>query len=293
MINNDESREYSILGELLYKRTGQRLLANRHWRIDTALRPVMRKHSIPDINVLADLIQTDAMPELAIEIVDAMLNNETCFFRDQANFALITGPVLDALRDRRQGQKRLRIWSAACSTGQEAYSLAMGLCENAEKWRDWNIQIIANDVSETAVARARSGRFSQFEIQRGLPVTMMLKYFTQDGEDWIANEKLRRMIIFSQHNLVSNNSHLGQFDLILCRNMLMYLDETKRTSVLNSLSENLVSDGYLVLGASETVIGQTEKFVTSTEFRGLYEKSKPSQSSASLQQSQIRSANSY
>lgn len=293
MTNNDDSRAYTVLGELLYKHTGQRLLANRHWRIDTALRPIMRKHSIPDINILADLIRSDAMPELAIEIVDAMLNNETCFFRDQANFALITGPVLDALRDRRNDQKRLRIWSAACSTGQEAYSLAMSLCENSEKWRDWNIQIVANDVSETVIAKARSGRFTQFEIQRGLPVTMMLKYFMQDGEDWIANEKLRRMVIFSQHNLVSDNRHLGQFDLILCRNMLMYLDETKRTSVLNCISDNLASDGYLVLGASETVIGQTQKFVTSTEFRGLYERSKATTQASYAGNSQIRIGNSY
>ncbi len=293
MTVKDDTRAYGLLGELLYKHTGQRLLPNRHWRIDTALRPVMRKHSIPDLNMLADLTQSVAMPELAAEIVDAMLNNETCFFRDQANFALITGPVLNALRDRRKDQKRLRIWSAACSTGQEAYSLAMSLCENAEKWHDWNIQIVANDVSETVITRARSGRYTQFEIQRGLPVTMMLKYFTQDSEEWIANEKLRRMIIFSQHNLVSDNRYLGQFDLILCRNMLMYLDESKRTSVLNSLSDNLTSDGYLVLGASETVIGQTERFVTSTEFRGLYERSTAATQSPFAANIQIRAGNTY
>jgi chemotaxis protein methyltransferase CheR len=266
-----DSNAYAILDDLLHRHTGQRILANRHWRIDIALRPVMRRNSIPDIDVLANLVRSDTSPELAKEIVDLMLNNETCFFRDQANFALINGPLLDALRERRQHQKRIRIWSAACSTGQEPYSIAISLCENAEKWRDWKVQIIASDVSQAAVAQAKSGRFSQLEIQRGMPVTLMLKYFRQEGEDWIAKDELRNMIIFGQQNLVMDTKSQGQFELILCRNMLMYLDDKIRGNVLHNLAGNLAQDGFLVLGGAETVIGQTDEFDASRDFRGFYE----------------------
>lgn len=268
-----ETKAHKILDDLLYRSTGQRILAMRHWRIDSALSPIIRKHSIPDIDMLANLIKTEPECALAKEIVDAMLNNETCFFRDQANFALITGPLLDALRERRVAKKRLRIWSAACSTGQEAYSLAISICENQEKWNDWKVDIIATDVSETAIKKARTGRFSQFEIQRGLPVVLMLKYFSQESEDWIANSQLREMISFGYRNLVENTQINGQFDLILCRNMLMYLDDEKRRLVLEQLAGNLAVDGFLVLGAAETVIGQTDKFVASREYRGFYERS--------------------
>jgi chemotaxis protein methyltransferase CheR len=152
-----------------------------------------------------------------------------------------------------------------------SHSMAISLCENAEKWRDWKVQIIASDVSGAAVVKAKTGRFSQFEIQRGMPVTLMLKYFRQEEEDWVAKDELRNMIIFGQQNLVLDTKPQGQFDLILCRNMLMYLDDDFRSSVLNSLSGNLARDGFLVLGAAETVIGQTDKFDASRDFRGFYE----------------------
>lgn len=169
--------------------------------------------------------------------------------------------------------KRLRIWSAACSTGQEAYSLAMVFAENPEKWQGWNIQIIATDVSRTVLARARQGRYSQFEIQRGLPVKMMINYFTQDGEDWVVDANLQKLVSFSEHNILKPAAQLGSFDVILCRNMLMYLSEDKRKIALERLSGAMAIDGMLMLGAAETVIGQTEKFRSSRDFRGFYEKS--------------------
>lgn len=266
-----QSRAYAILSALLEKHTGQTLLANRHWRIDMALKPLMRENSIPDLDTLIALIEIDADPKLTNACVEAMINNETCFFRDQANFALLTGPVLDMLREHRMGTKKLRIWSAACSTGQEPYSLAMSFSENSEKWRGWNIQIIATDVSASALAQARAGRYSQFEIQRGLPVMQMLRYFEQNGEDWIAKEHLRRAVTFSEHNMLQSAPHFGKFDAILCRNMLMYLGEQKRTEVLDAIATRIADDGLLMLGAAETVIGQTQHFKASQEFRGFYE----------------------
>jgi chemotaxis protein methyltransferase CheR len=276
------SHAYSMLSNLLEKHTGQILLANRHWRVEMALKPVMRRNSIPDINTLVSLLVSDADEALMRECVEAMINNETCFFRDQANFALLTGPLLDSIRQQRSAHKRIRIWSSACSTGQEAYSIAMTMLENQEKWRGWTVQIVATDVSNGALAQAKSGRYSQFEIQRGLPVMLMLKYFRQDGEEWVASDDLRRKVNFSVHNMLEAPTKLGKFDLILCRNMLMYLCENKRKQVLDQLSDAIVPDGMLVLGAAETVIGQTEKFRSSPEFRGFYETTTRSATAALL-----------
>jgi chemotaxis protein methyltransferase CheR len=271
MSQSAASLAHQKLADLLARETGQQLLANRHWRVEMALKPVLRKYSIPDISVLVSILTSGGERELLRECIEAMINNETCFFRDQANFALLTGPVLDSIRAQRQSIKRLRIWSAACSTGQEAYSLAISFLENAEKWRGWNIQILATDISASALAKARNGLYSQFEIQRGLPVMLMLKYFDQVGNDWQAKDEVRKMVSFAFHNQMESCRQLGQFDLILCRNMLMYLCDNRRREVLDRLSGAISPDGILMLGAAETVIGQTEKFQASREFRGFYQ----------------------
>ncbi len=271
MSDSSEARAYRLLSALLEKHTGQKLVANRHWRVEMALKPIMRQNSIPDLETLVSLIEIEADPTLTSACVEAMVNNETCFFRDQANFALLTGPVLDSIRENRARTKRIRIWSAACSTGQEAYSLAMTFCENADKWRGWQVQILATDVSTSALAQARAGKYSQFEIQRGLPVMLMIKHFEQKGEEWFARDHLRRMVTFSEHNMLDPARHFGAFDVVLCRNMLMYLCDDRRSQVLDSIAPLIAEDGLLMLGAAETVIGQTEKFRSSQEFRGFYE----------------------
>jgi chemotaxis protein methyltransferase CheR len=266
-----DAKAYKTLSALLEKKTGQTLMANRHWRIDMALKPVMRQNSIPDLATLISLIDIDADPKLTTACVEAMVNNETCFFRDQANFALLTGPVLDTIREHRMATRKLRIWSAACSTGQEPYSLAIAIAENPEKWRGWTVQIMATDVSTSALAQARSGRYSQFEIQRGLPVMQMLRYFEQCNEEWTAKDNLRKMVTFAEHNMLEPARHFGKFDIVLCRNMLMYLCDDKRSQVLDGIAPLIADDGILMLGAAETVIGQTQNFRSSKEFRGFYE----------------------
>lgn len=270
-MNATEAKAYGTLSAILEKHSGQTVLANRHWRIDMALKPLMRKNSIPDLQTLAALIETNADTTLTRDCVEAMLNNESSFFRDQPNFALLTGPVLDNMREHRMATKKLRIWSAACSTGQEPYSLAISFLENAEKWRGWNIQILATDVSATALTQAREGRYSQFEIQRGLPVMQMLRHFEQQGEEWVAKDSLRKMVTFTEHNLLTPARQFGRFDVICCRNVLMYLSDDKRSQILESMAPMLEPDGLLMLGAAETVIGQTQKFQASKEFRGFYE----------------------
>lgn len=287
MTDAGSSKSHVKLANILARETGQQLLANRHWRVEMALKPILRKHSIPDIDVLASILESDGDADLLKECVESMINNETCFFRDQANFALLTGPVMDSVRASRQQTQRLRIWSSACSTGQEPYSIAMSILENAEKWRGWNIQILATDISHGALSKARKARFSQFEIQRGLPVMLMLKYFDQIDGDWHAKPEVRKMVTFAQHNQLDSAKHMGQFDLILCRNMLMYLCEGKRRDVLEILATSLAKDGLLMLGAAETVIGQTDKFEASREFRGFYQRIT---ASAAIASSPIRRA---
>ncbi len=266
-----DSRLHRQLAELLKRHSGQQLLANRHWRVEMALKPILRRHSIPDMDMLAGLLSGEGDAALERECVEAMINNETCFYRDQANFALLTGPVLDSLRDQRKGTRQLRIWSAACSTGQEPYSLAMYFADNPEKWAGWSIQIHATDVSGSALVQARKGRYSQFEIQRGLPVMLMLKYFEQEGIDWQLKDPVRKAVNFASHNLLDAAPAYGVFDLVLCRNMLLYLCDANRGRVLGHLADRMRPDGILMLGAAETVIGQTERFKASREFRGFYE----------------------
>ena len=273
MIENTFSHQ--ILSSLLEKHTGQVVSANRHWRLEMALKPLMRRYAIPDSDTLAAVIKSGTDRQLAIDCVEAMINNETCFFRDQPNFALLTGPLLDAMRAKNLQTKTLRIWSAACSTGQEPYSIAVMISENAEKWRDWTVEIVATDVSGGALKQARDGRYSQFEIQRGLPVVLMLKYFTQTGDSWQIQDAVKKRVTFREQNMLDPLRYRGKFDIVLCRNMLMYLSDDKRRIVLDTIAQSLSPGGMVMLGAAETVIGQTEKLQASREFRRFYEAAKP------------------
>lgn len=257
-----------ILGGLLEARTGQQLIAGRQWRIETALRPLARELGLDGIDALVAAVVSSKDDRLATRVVEALLNNETSFFRDPGVFDLLDSGALDRLRRSRADTRTLRIWSAGCSTGQEAYSLAM-IIRNAEAhWARWTVEIAATDVSSDAVGRARRGRYSQFEIQRGLPVRTMLRWFQQDGEEWVVDARLRRMIRFSTHSLLDPPP--GQFDIILCRNVLMYFAPAVRRAVFDRLHQGLAPDGMLMLGAGETVIGQTEKFTADAGLRGLY-----------------------
>ena len=264
----DHRSALRILGGLLELRTGQQLVAGRQWRIETALTPVARSLGLDGIDALVAKLVSSSDDVLATRIVEALLNNETSFFRDPAVFDLLNSAALDRLRGARRDTKRLRIWSAGCSTGQEPYSLAVQFCEAEARWSGWSIYIAATDVSETAVARAKRGRYSQFEIQRGLPVRTMLRWFEQDGDDWVVDNRLRRMIRFATHSLIT--SPAGQYDLILCRNVLMYFAPPVRRAVFERLHQALAPDGVLMLGAGETVIGQTTRFVSDSSLRGLY-----------------------
>lgn len=250
---------------LLADRTGQQIDATRLWRVGATLGPLLRDRSLSSLEALVAGMDRD--PALAESVVDALLNQETSFYRDAALYPTI----VEALADAETSMRRTRLWSAACSTGQEPLSLAMLFAEREERSGTVMPEIIASDVSETAIRRARAGRYSQFEIQRGLPVGQMIRWFDTDGRNWTAKVELLRRIAFRKINLVADRFPGGAFDLVLCRNVLLYLTPDRRRKLLDRLALSVRPGGYLVLGAGETVIGQTTSFRPSERFRGLYQ----------------------
>lgn len=257
-----------VLAGLLEARTGQVVSPARTWRIETALKPLLRELGMTSLDPLVARITQGHDALLATKAVEALLNNESSFFRDFGVFDLLNREALERLRIARAATRRLRIWSAGCSTGQEAYTLAILFADAAQRWQGWTIEIVGTDISAAAVARAKAGRFSQFEIQRGLPARTMLRWFTQVDEDWLADPALRRIIRFGIHNIVE--APPGRFDVVLCRNVLMYFPVAARRAIFDRLSTAIEPDGTLMLGAGETVIGQTEAFAADPVLRGLY-----------------------
>lgn len=259
-----------ILAGLLEARTGQQLTMNRRWRIETALSALLRERGISTLDELITILVMGKEPGLSNRVVEALLNNETYFFRDRTPFDLISRHALPALARKRRSQRTLRIWSAGCSTGQEVYSLAMLFAENAPQWLGWTIDIVGTDVSSSAIDRARSGLYGQFEVQRGLGINQTIRWFEECPDGWRAVEELRKSVRFQVHNLLEAPPHPGDFDIVLCRNVLLYFTPEKRRLAFDRLASALAGDGWLMLGAGETVIGQTERFGADVDARGLY-----------------------
>jgi len=260
-----------ILASLLEARTGQQLASNRRWRIDTALAAIMRDRGYVNIDQLVSRLVSRADPKLGDEVIEALLNNETYFFRDRLPFDLLLAGPLKRLEAARASERRLAIWCAGCSTGQEAYSLAMSFAEEKARWQGWRIEIVATDLSKAAIARAKAGVYSQFEVQRGLPVMQMIRWFDElGGGDWAISQVLRDMVRFEPRNIIEPVPAPGRFDIILCRNLLLYFAPDMRRLAFGRLAEAIAPDGTLMLGAGETVIGQTERFISDPDCRGLY-----------------------
>jgi chemotaxis protein methyltransferase CheR len=266
-ISDSSSR---ILAGLLEARTGQQLTMSRRWRIETALSSLLREREIATLDELITILVMGKEPSLSQKVVEALLNNETYFFRDRAPFDVLQRYALPELAKRRQKSKRLRIWSAGCSTGQEVYSLAMLFAEQPADWLGWTIDILGTDVSTGCVDRARAGSYSQFEVQRGLGINQMIKWFEETADGWRAVEPLRKPVRFQVHNILEPSPHPGDFDIVLCRNVLLYLSPEKKTLAFERIAGAMAEDGWLMLGAGETVIGQTGKLGSDVNARGLY-----------------------
>lgn len=260
-----------ILASLLETRTGQQLTMSRRWRIETALQSLMRERNIATLDQMIATLVTGREPGLTDQVVEALLNNETYFFRDRAPFEMLHGGPIARLERERARERRISIWCAGCSTGQEVYSLAMSFADEPERWAGWKIDILGTDVSRSAVDRAREGLYSQFEVQRGLPVKQMIRWFEEEeGSQWRIAPAIRNAVRFQVRSLTEPPPQPAQFDILLCRNVLLYFSASMRRVVFDRLAEASRPDSVLMLGAGETVIGQTEAFATDPNHRGLY-----------------------
>jgi chemotaxis protein methyltransferase CheR len=262
--------KFTWLCRYLLDNTGLVLGPDKLYLVESRLSPVARKFNTGDLDGLAETLRSGKNAELQRDVIDAMMTNESFFFRDGKPFDQFKQVVLPRLLQNRAAQKSFRIWSAACSTGQEPYTLAMILKEEQAKLAGWRIEIVGTDLSRDALDRAKQGAYSQFEVQRGLPITLLVKYFTQVGDRWQISPELKTNISFRELNLLSDFTSLGTFDVVFCRNVLIYFDQPTKTKILEKISRMMPSDAVLYLGGAETVLGVTEKFAPMPAQRGIY-----------------------
>jgi chemotaxis protein methyltransferase CheR len=245
------------LVHFLHRASGLVLDPQKAYLIEGRLSPFMQRAGIRDMaELLNQLHRGDKV--LKQSVIDAMMTNETFFFRDRLPFQNFRTVILPLLIETRRKQRSLRIWSAAASSGQEPYSIAMMLDQEKEKLAGWSVEILATDLSHTAIESARRGRYSQFEVQRGLPVSHLMRYFDKDGEAWQIKDHLRAKVRFEHHNLLDNFETLGVFDVIFCRNVLIYFDLTTRKNILQRMGHALADHGFFIMGSAETVLGLSD-----------------------------------
>lgn len=261
--------DFDYVAKLLKDRSGLIVTKDKAYLLESRLTPVARKHGMDGLDTLLRSLPT-AKEDLLREVTEAMTTNESFFFRDVKPFDQFKTLVLPHLLKTRATKKSFRIWSAACSSGQEAYSLAMILKEEAAKLAGWKVDIIGTDLSTEVLEKAKVGMYSQFEVQRGLPVTLLVKYFKKTGETWQIDPAIRSMVQFKQLNLLGDLRQIGQFDVVFCRNVLIYFDQPTKAKVLDGISTLMPEDGFLYLGGAETVLGISNKFKAVPEQRGIY-----------------------
>jgi chemotaxis protein methyltransferase CheR len=259
---------FETLAWILYTGSGLSIGPDKGYLLETRLGPILRQHALRDLDALAERLRARA-PGLERQVIEAMTTNESLFFRDDKPFAHVRTHALPRLLAVRPPSSRLRIWSAAASSGQEAYSLAMIVAEcRALDTRE--VEIVGTDIARDQLARAREGLYTQFEVQRGLPMQMLVKYFRKEGAQWRIAESLRAMVSFRESNLLGDLRGLGTFDLVFCRNVLIYFDQPTKTRVLDAIARQIAPDGLLYLGGAETVLGLATGFGPAAGERGVY-----------------------
>jgi chemotaxis protein methyltransferase CheR len=265
--------DYEYLRNLLRERSGLDLSADKQYLIESRLLPLSRKSGLPGISELVQKIKAGSV-DITTQVVEAMTTNETLFFRDKLPFDHFRDSIMPEILHTRASRRSIRIWCAAGSTGQEPYSLAMCLKEMSAATAGWRVEILATDLSHEVLEKSKAGIYSQFEVQRGLPIQLLVKYFKQTGEFWQVNADIRAMVQHRQLNLLHDFSHLGVFDVIFCRNVLIYFDQDTQANIFNRLAQATEPDGFLALGAAETVVGLTDVFKPHPERRGIYRPSR-------------------
>ncbi len=262
--------DYDYLRKCLKERSGLVLSADKQYLVESRLLPVARKAGLANLGDMVAALKAAPDHPLMTAVVEAMTTNESFFFRDKTPFDHFHGTIMPALIAARRRSRNIRIWCAAASSGQEPYSLAMCLKQMERDIAGLRVEIVATDLSGEVLEKARQGLYSQFEVQRGLPIQLLIKHFKQCGELWQLAPEIRAMVRYQQLNLLHDFSRLGLFDVVFCRNVLIYFDQPTKIDVLNRLARATASDGFLVLGTAETVVGLTDSFKTLADKRGLY-----------------------
>jgi len=279
--------EYDYIKNFVKERSGLVLSADKQYLVESRLLPIARKLNLETIGNLVTKLRLPGERALHEAVVEAMTTNESFFFRDKTPFDRFNDTMLPELIKSRATQRKLRIWCAAASTGQEPYSIGICLKEAASKIPGWRTEILGTDLSKDVLEKAKVGLYSQFEVQRGLPIQLLLKYFTQQGDLWQISPEMRSMVQWRQFNLLESFSVLGTFDIVFCRNVLIYFDQPTKVDILSRIARQMPQDGYLVLGAAETVVGLTDNFVPVPNKRGLYQP-KPKEAATAARPTALR-----
>jgi chemotaxis protein methyltransferase CheR len=262
--------QFEFIRGFLKKRSGLVLGEDKAYLLESRLTPLARKQELGDLESLLDVLMKGGNAALESAVTEAMTTNESFFFRDQKPFDLFVNTVMPHLVETRSGQRAFRIWSAAASSGQEPYSLAMLLKEHAAKFPGWRHEIVGTDLSSAIIAKAKAGKYSQFEVQRGMPIQLLVKYFDKIDDQWQIKPDLRAMVDYKELNLLHDFKALGTFDVVYCRNVLIYFDQPTKKMVLENIARQMTPDGFLFLGGAETVLGITETFKPIPGLRGIY-----------------------
>ncbi len=262
--------DFDEVAALVKRRSGLMLSKDKVYLVESRLAPLARRHGLTGVEDIVKQMRAQPREALLAEITEAMTTNETFFFRDKTPFDLFLEHILPAMIQSRGAKKQLRIWCAASSTGQEPYSIAMILKENAARLAGWRIEIVGTDIAAEVIERAKRGVYTQFEVQRGLPIQLLVKYFKKVDDHWELDPAIKNMVQYKLFNLLEDYRMLGQFDVVFCRNVLIYFDALTKKDVLERMARQMNPDSLLVLGAAETVIGITEAYKLVEGKRGLY-----------------------
>jgi chemotaxis protein methyltransferase CheR len=261
---------FGFLADLLRSRSGLVIGQDKIYLLETRLAPILKREKLRDLNDLVDRLRGRGADAVARDVVEAMTTNESFFFRDDKPFQHFRAQALARVVAARGPGVPLRIWSAAASSGQEAYSLAMILSESRALLGDRRVEILGTDLARDQLARAREGVYTQFEVQRGLPVQMLMRHFRREDAGWRISDALRAMVQWKEWNLLGDLRSLGRFDIVFCRNVLIYFDQPTKTRALEAIAGQMSPDGMLYLGGAETVLGLTTRFAPLPAERGVY-----------------------
>jgi chemotaxis protein methyltransferase CheR len=265
-----EDSVFKFYEEFLKKESGLIVTRDKVYLLETRLNPIVSENGLNNLGDLANKIKSEGInSKISKDVIESMTTNETSFFRDTRPFDNLEKVLLPYFIKNRT-TKKLRIWSAACSSGQEIYSIAMILKDWEAKMPDWKIELVASDLSTEIIDKAKKGEYTQFEVQRGLPVQRLVKYFKQNGDKWLISDDIKKMVQFKQMNLLGNLSSMGTFDIVFCRNVLIYFDKPTKGQVIENIAKITPKDGVLLLGGAETVLGVTDVYKPLLGEKGLY-----------------------